>query len=73
MIGQCLDCSAKAAAEVFLTGFTTDFRAEMEAITVPTLIVHGDHDMQAPIDIFYSPSVWKPQRPQCWTAVVRLS
>ena len=51
MIGQCLDCSARAAAEVFLTGFATDFRAEMKAITVPTLFVHGDHDMQAPIDI----------------------
>jgi non-heme chloroperoxidase len=51
MIGQCLDCSARAAAEVFLTGFTTDFRAESKAIPVPTLIVHGTHDMQAPIDI----------------------
>src|SRR5262245_16607907 len=51
MIRQCLDCSARAAAEVFLTGFTTDFRAELPAITLPTLIVHGTHDLQAPIDI----------------------
>jgi len=51
MIGQCLDCSARAASEVFLSGFTTDFRAELQAVTVPTLIVHGDHDAQAPIGI----------------------
>jgi non-heme chloroperoxidase len=51
MIGQCLDCSATAASEVFLTGFTTDFRNELKAIRVPTLIVHGTHDVQAPIDI----------------------
>jgi pimeloyl-ACP methyl ester carboxylesterase len=51
MIGQCLDCSAGAAADVFLAGFTTDFRSELKAITVPTLIVHGDHDQQAPINL----------------------
>jgi non-heme chloroperoxidase len=51
MIRQCLDCSARAATALFLAGFTTDLRAEMRAITVPTLIVHGDHDAQAPIDI----------------------
>jgi non-heme chloroperoxidase len=51
MIRQCLDCSARAAAAFFLTGFTTDLRADMRALTLPTLIVHGDHDLQAPIDI----------------------
>ena len=51
LIGQLLDCSARAAAEFFLTGFTTDLRESVRAITVPTLIVHGDHDEQAPIDI----------------------
>jgi pimeloyl-ACP methyl ester carboxylesterase len=51
MIGQCLDCSAQAAAEVFQTGFTTDFRAELQAIRVPALVIHGTHDVQAPIDI----------------------
>jgi non-heme chloroperoxidase len=51
MIRQCLDCSARAAAALFLTGFTCDLRAEMQAITVPTLIIHGDHDAQAPLDI----------------------
>jgi non-heme chloroperoxidase len=51
MIRQCLDCSARAAAAFFLTGFTTDLRAELQTITVPTLIIHGDRDVQAPIDL----------------------
>lgn len=51
MIRQCLECSARAAAAFFLAGFTTDLRAEMRTITVPTLIIHGDRDVQAPIDI----------------------
>jgi pimeloyl-ACP methyl ester carboxylesterase len=51
MIRQCLDCSARAAEAFFIAGYTTDLRAELRAITVPTLIVHGDHDVQAPVDI----------------------
>jgi pimeloyl-ACP methyl ester carboxylesterase len=51
MIRQCLDCSATATVEFFLTGFATDLRTELRAITVPTLIVHGDRDRQAPIDL----------------------
>jgi len=51
MIRQCLDCSPRAAEAFFIAGFTTDLRAELRAITVPTLIIHGDHDAQAPIDI----------------------
>lgn len=51
MIGQCLDCSAKATTDIFLTGFSSDLRDELRAITVPTLIVHGDHDVQAPLEI----------------------
>jgi non-heme chloroperoxidase len=51
MIRQCLDCSPWAARQFFLAGFTTDLRAELRAITVPTQIIHGDRDVQAPIDI----------------------
>jgi non-heme chloroperoxidase len=51
MIRQCLDCSARAAAAFFLAGFTTDLRAEMQRIALPTLIIHGDRDMQAPLEI----------------------
>jgi non-heme chloroperoxidase len=51
MIGQCLDCSARAAVEVFLAGFTTDLREELRAVSVPALIIHGDRDLQAPLDL----------------------
>jgi pimeloyl-ACP methyl ester carboxylesterase len=51
LIRQCLDCSVRATAEFFLTGFTTDLRPELRALPVPALIIHGDRDVQAPIDI----------------------
>lgn len=51
MIRQLLDCSAHATAAFFLTSFTTDLRDSLRAVDVPTLIVHGDHDEQAPIEI----------------------
>jgi non-heme chloroperoxidase len=51
MIEQCLDCSARAAVEFFLSGYSTDFRSELRAIELPTLIVHGDKDLQAPLAI----------------------
>jgi non-heme chloroperoxidase len=51
MIRQCLECSARATSEFFITGFTTDLRAELEAISVPTLVIHGDADLQAPIEL----------------------
>lgn len=51
MIQQCLDCSARAASEYFLTAFSTDLRGEMRHIAVPTRIIHGDHDRQAPLEV----------------------
>jgi pimeloyl-ACP methyl ester carboxylesterase/quercetin dioxygenase-like cupin family protein len=48
---QCLDCTARATAQFFLTGFTADLRDELRAITLPTMIVHGDRDIQAPLDL----------------------
>jgi pimeloyl-ACP methyl ester carboxylesterase len=30
---------------------TTDFRADLAAVKVPTLVVHGDLDASAPIDL----------------------
>jgi non-heme chloroperoxidase len=49
VIRQCLDCAASAAIDFFVAGFTTDFRQELASITLPTLIVHGDSDVQAPL------------------------
>jgi non-heme chloroperoxidase len=51
MIRECLTCSARATAEFFVTSFTTDFRDELRSLTVPAVVIHGDHDRQAPIDI----------------------
>ena len=50
-VQRCLDCSAKAAVEVVKTGFCTDLREESATIRVPTLILHGDADASAPIDL----------------------
>jgi pimeloyl-ACP methyl ester carboxylesterase len=51
VIRQCLDCSARATVQFFLTGFTADLRDELRAIDVPALIVHGDRDIQAPLEL----------------------
>ncbi|MFE3193589.1 alpha/beta fold hydrolase [Nocardia sp. NPDC059240] len=51
MIQKCMDCSLLAADEIMETIFTTDFRAELREITVPTMIIHGDADASANIDI----------------------
>jgi len=51
VIRQCLDCSARATLEFFLTGFTSDLRDELRAVGLPALIVHGDRDIQAPLEL----------------------
>ncbi|KUJ70252.1 arylesterase [Streptomyces albus subsp. albus] len=51
MVQRCLDCSAKAAVEAIKTAFHTDLREEAGAIRVPTLIIHGDADASAPIEL----------------------
>ncbi|WP_330250024.1 alpha/beta hydrolase [Nocardia sp. NBC_00565] len=33
------------------TIYTADFRDELRAITLPTLVIHGDADASAPIDL----------------------
>ncbi|WP_037672738.1 alpha/beta fold hydrolase [Streptomyces griseus] len=50
-VRRCLDCSAKAAVEVIRTAFRTDLREEARAIRVPTLIIHGDADASAPVEL----------------------
>jgi len=51
VIRQCLDCSARATVRFYLTGFTADLRDELRAIDVPALIIHGDRDIQAPLEL----------------------
>ncbi|MGW2628989.1 alpha/beta fold hydrolase [Streptomyces chattanoogensis] len=50
-VQRCLDCSAKAAVEVIKTGCCTDLREEAAALQVPTLIIHGDADASALIEL----------------------
>lgn len=49
LVGHCLQASLQAALACTRIGAITDLRAEMAAITVPALIVHGEHDVSAPL------------------------
>ena len=45
-----LDNSMKAVIECNRAMTSTDFRSELPTIAVPTLLIHGDKDVSAPID-----------------------
>ncbi|MEO7909159.1 MAG: alpha/beta hydrolase [Roseiflexaceae bacterium] len=47
-----LDSSLKALIESMRAQWETDFRPDMRAFTVPTLIIHGDRDQSAPLEMF---------------------
>jgi non-heme chloroperoxidase len=49
-VNMCLQASLKALIDCNRADMETDFRAELPRITVPTLVVHGDKDVSAPID-----------------------
>jgi non-heme chloroperoxidase len=51
MIRECLTCSPHATRAFFLTGFTSDLRQDLRRLAVPTLVVHGTHDLQAPFPV----------------------
>jgi len=42
--------SLKAIVECARSMMATDFRAELRTIAVPTLLIHGDRDVSAPLD-----------------------
>jgi non-heme chloroperoxidase len=46
-----MDTSLLAVIEFNKTGTQTDRRADMAAIRVPTLIIHGDHDRSIPVEL----------------------
>jgi non-heme chloroperoxidase len=48
--------SMQAIIECNRCGTTTDFRAELPKITVPTLVIHGDRDASAPLDLTGRPT-----------------
>jgi non-heme chloroperoxidase len=51
-----LEASALASVEMMRTFFFTDFRPDVAAVRVPTLIVHGDSDAGAPVELFGRPT-----------------
>ena len=46
-----LQASPKATVDCVRAFSETDFRADMRAFTVPTLVIHGDADQTVPIDV----------------------
>jgi len=51
-----LRTSGKALLECNRTLTTEDFRAELQVVTVPTLVVHGDRDETCPIELTGRPT-----------------
>lgn len=50
-IRDMLRASLRAVIETNVTMVEADFRDDLRQLSVPTLIVHGDHDVSAPIEI----------------------
>jgi pimeloyl-ACP methyl ester carboxylesterase len=48
---QIVDTPVKTLVDTMAMGATTDFRAELPALDVPVLLLHGDADASAPIEI----------------------
>jgi non-heme chloroperoxidase len=53
---QLLRCPLNSMLELYQAFTTTDFSADLRKITVPTLIIHGDNDVSAPIDLTGRPT-----------------
>ncbi|MFJ9343554.1 alpha/beta fold hydrolase [Streptomyces sp. NPDC101733] len=56
LVRTSLDLSPRAAIELYRTLFTTDQRAEVAAVDLPVLIVHGTADIGAPYDLCARPT-----------------
>jgi non-heme chloroperoxidase len=46
-----LRCPLRVLLDLHRVFTVTDFRSELRTISVPTLIIHGDNDTSAPIDL----------------------
>ncbi|WP_375768368.1 alpha/beta hydrolase [Archangium gephyra] len=51
LMGMMRQCSMKAVIECNRSGTSTDFRAELPGIRVPALVIHGDKDVSAPLEL----------------------
>jgi non-heme chloroperoxidase len=56
LIGMILQTPMRAVIECQRTGTSTDFRAELPKIELPCLVVHGDRDASAPLDLTGRPT-----------------
>ncbi len=45
------ECNFKVALDLFRLFSTADFRSQLSSIRVPTLLIHGDSDTSAPLDL----------------------
>ncbi|QUQ63608.1 alpha/beta fold hydrolase [Kutzneria sp. CA-103260] len=50
-IRDCMSVNLHAAIGCLTANATTDFRPELAKVTVPALILHGDHDASAPLEL----------------------
>ncbi len=50
-VNLCFQSSLNSAVETIHTNSATDMRKELTNITVPTLIIHGDGDLNTPLEI----------------------
>ncbi len=53
---QMLQCSMKALLDCNRALTSTDFRAELPRIALPTLVIHGDKDVSAPLPLTGQPT-----------------
>ncbi len=51
LMGLMLRCSLKASIDCHRAMTSTDFRSELTRIRVPSLVIHGDKDVSAPIHL----------------------
>lgn len=51
MIRQIVDTPLKVLLDTAAAVATADFRHELPSVRVPALILHGDHDASAPIEL----------------------
>lgn len=51
-----MQCSMRAVIDCNRAIMESDFRTELASITVPTLVVHGDADVSAPIGLTGKPT-----------------
>jgi len=50
-VNMCLQSSLKAIVDLNRVEIETDFREELKRVRVPTLVIHGDKDHSAPLEL----------------------